>query len=1140
MLTAELPQMSIKGKIQPILTKLSRLSGQTAEVLSGESVEIHTREAKISRMQKGVALFIGQWEQTPNKNKLLDSVSQAKRIFEAKQVQYGEGSLKGYKSSLEAEKDRLREELLKLEMVQCYTQDGDTKEKNARKATLAQLNAAYNETHEAIRTTKFKTPEEEFDAAQEAYQVALTGFLFAKNKELYKADKGSLDAYDSKKEARQIEGVLRAINETAGQHLHIGTGEGKSTVILPIASLVDAATNTDGKVVVGSANGVLVDELKKSTTRLAHELRTTNLFGDIDLHNVTTEGKSNNEGEEEDLSAQITQDVLLQGSISKETKEKQKSSYWKQYIQRSENDDLLSERADKKVHKIDLYFGDEKDLVFKWMDDPEAFVGKCPKIYMDEAHVAYDKGTPYSKTGQSEAIGEDDVRGGVSNWLIHYIVAQEIKETDVVPSGGGYILAEDTRTKLNTIQFHKINPQNKKSYAQSFYKGVDIILGTLGVDMQGQQKERFAQTLLTEMERSLRHGKERKTESEQRRRDHVQSIGDEIAKFVRLKDKIFTETAGHIVIRDAYIDELLSEHKYNPAAQSAVLAITGIFEPIKKEVAYKTATYPSFVHAIGDRFVALSGTLMHPNPEKKIMEKGSFASFLKTTTGCETCVITPPEMKPLPKPQLFEQTDEMYTALATDLKWEMGFDQESGYKDTHKGIRPTLLVDFNGLENATRTYKHMQAIYGEENVRLLLSKPTGGDKEAERRYVRQLNEYRSDLAQGKISMLVSSGSAALGVNFERPDGTFPDMRTVMIGMPDSEERVTQTIGRRRLGEGSTRNHLWYLSLSDLEIQESLLEKQTKRYYLSLERSQQQMHTALMKVKSDPDKVFSLIKTLMHKAKTSRAQDEEYSIRYDTIMNDEAIPYATSRLKRRIASELLGYDEETIKRITDPEHEPETLEDKTRQLTLDEYTRTFGLPSTIHEDAQRMSFTYALEQKKLFDVQTVVGQFEDQMRLLRQGIFDKTPASFNIDRYVDEWYKDSKKAVGDYMRLTNFALHARQLTEMQDERSRSAAFLPLAMKKEVYEESSLVSELRANNGLVFEIREVVSPTGERTRVICFTEEDTHFSLFEPISLGPIVAPAAAITRMDMRFIPVSLGISFGNQPPLPYFGLISVQ
>ena len=58
--------------------------------------------------------------------------------------------------------------------------------------------------------------------------------------------------YDYEKETRQIEAVASLLD---GNHLHMGTGEGKSAVVLPIYSIVHALTSSEHDAILSTGNG---------------------------------------------------------------------------------------------------------------------------------------------------------------------------------------------------------------------------------------------------------------------------------------------------------------------------------------------------------------------------------------------------------------------------------------------------------------------------------------------------------------------------------------------------------------------------------------------------------------------------------------------------------------------------------------------------------------------------------------------------------------------------------------------------------------------------------------------------------------------------------------------------------------------
>ena len=67
------------------------------------------------------------------------------------------------------------------------------------------------------------------------------------------------ESYDEVKEERQIEAVLALLD---GLHIHVGTGEGKSSVIFPIATIVEALTSDKKAAVLSTADDALLSELK--------------------------------------------------------------------------------------------------------------------------------------------------------------------------------------------------------------------------------------------------------------------------------------------------------------------------------------------------------------------------------------------------------------------------------------------------------------------------------------------------------------------------------------------------------------------------------------------------------------------------------------------------------------------------------------------------------------------------------------------------------------------------------------------------------------------------------------------------------------------------------------------------------------
>src|SRR3990167_8667382 len=91
---------------------------------------------------------------------------------------------------------------------------------------------------------------------KEEFKDNLTAFLFLKNRERYQKEN-----YDLGKEEREIKAVVDLLN---GNHIHMGTGEGKSTVILPIASIIDAMTSEKQTANLVTTDETLLSELREN------------------------------------------------------------------------------------------------------------------------------------------------------------------------------------------------------------------------------------------------------------------------------------------------------------------------------------------------------------------------------------------------------------------------------------------------------------------------------------------------------------------------------------------------------------------------------------------------------------------------------------------------------------------------------------------------------------------------------------------------------------------------------------------------------------------------------------------------------------------------------------------------------------
>jgi hypothetical protein len=854
----------------------------------------------------------------------------------------------------------------------------------------------------------------------ESYQAALAGFLFAENRKSFGDEALCATGYDSEKEGRQIEAVAHALNK---QHLHMGTGEGKSSVVIPISSLVEAASNGTGRVVVGSANGLLAEELRRNIEVYSEKMSTLacNKDAKIAVHRITQD----HEKQGGEIAHELTKDAIHQAKDTSAIKLRQNDAFWTKIVEGVNNPP--AERycdREKNINSgdISVFVGEESTIVFDWMEDRKKFEANCPTIFMDEAHVPFDKGTPYAKTSGTEALSDSIIRSGISEYLVNYIVAQRlqagVKGGLIESSQGGYQLTERGRKRVVATDIAHIRLNGDDQDSRAFQRGVAIVLESMGVDNTAGSGQVIS-NLLADLKQFIPRAKKPSyvDKAIANQPDYFEAVGNEVAKMLPNKEKMFTANRkGKLQLRDAYIDQLLSDNKYNPTAQTAVLAISGTFEPIERSISYKNSSYASFVTGVKNKLVALSGTLMTPDPLKKRMRRGAFAAFLEDTTKRKVCMLAAPEIKTFPRPQLLDTQSKLYE--------KMFFDLES------TPPRPTLIIDNGSLNSVQYTYEQMKSRFGEARVRLLLAKPAESDAEESAAYEKSLDMYRKQLAEGQIDFLISSGSAALGTNFVKKDATFPDIRTITIGMPESEEKMAQTIGRRRLPEGDTQNHFWYLAQADLEQYLTYFkESDTMRFYEFLQKGKEEMKGDIKKAQDKPEDLFKLMVELWDKARTARAVDTEYAVGFDALMDTEVVPTIERYMKTKIAREILGYGEQELQYIYDEYAIQQNNSEynippqvRKRKELIDFIYRQFGAPSTLYSDIQQKYMLVPNMPKSGAQVaaQSVVTKLAD----IKKFIFSNPEANpdegmvFGFNSYLDTWFEMGREGVEEYIDTIN--------------------------------------------------------------------------------------------------------------------------
>lgn len=673
------------------------------------------------------------------------------------------------------------------------------------------------------------------------FQDVLVAYIFVSNKSLFEQKKEKKN-YDKPKEERQIDAVLSALE---GNHIHMGTGEGKSLTVITITSIIESITSSQKDCFVASISETLLEKMKLQTEKLLEKLRRDSHLSEFDLQLMTVEEPEQVESAKDTLFKDIQKEALLSddNNYSPEIKKQILQQYWgKKLNGNTEKKDILK----KEFGEPRIVFTTERELVFKLSEDPINFAKTAPRIFMDEADVAYNRKSPYVQDMGDSFASKEDIRSSAVKWLFDYVLSHQIKESDFQYENGSYKLIPGLESS------DRFQLDNKL-----LEEGVSIIGKKIGLDKK--QEELFAGKARKLIENSFKN--------EHKRTEEIQRTGHVIGEIYNTlgKQYVFDEL-GELQLRDNYTDELLENHEYQPDVHMAILALNNKFEFVQmNKINYSSIKFPTFVHYLKDKLICFSGTLKYPDPKTKKIKDGNFSKFLEAATKRKVkTIINPFELKTVPNPDLYKTEEEAILKLKDDLKIT---------------TKPTLVIDYEGTLHTKKLFNVIQESHesGKDRVVLLPPKPT--NKKEESAYNNFIDEMTVKLAKGEIDILISSGTAGTGINIINDDGSFPDLSVKLFGMPENEMQPTQGVSRRRMtGDESS----WLLSLNQMEryISNFEEEKATKLDIKLGKIDQQRIRELLNEALANPKKRLNVVLELLKQKRRQEGGDDKLSVEYD--------------------------------------------------------------------------------------------------------------------------------------------------------------------------------------------------------------------------------------------------------------------
>ena len=772
------------------------------------------------------------------------------------------------------------------------------------------------------------------------------------------------DRLSKSMELDQIQAVIKCVIDN--NHIQMGTGQGKSSIVIPIVSIINSLTSEEGNSLVVSINKNLVSELESKTRSL---IKKTNESGRRLL--VFTDNKSK---EEISIGEQTKVKMMKESLVTSENKEYSAEvqnelfgNYWGEEI------DTKIREAEKMFESLDtntkITFMSKDDFVFKIAQGGRSFIEYCPKVFFDEVDAPYITGETYQTTQEDMYVSPENFRVMTTQYVLNHLVMAKIDpEEDFEVYKGKGTASEEVKEKLLAV--------NWKDWAEGKAKDTDLETAfesstkTICKFLNLNEAETFTvqRLIRKQLTENVFVGDAHTYEEEGEISLFNASItgaAENLADAYHSLNKLYINEGEKIVVRSSYFDQLLENHKFEPDIHLAMLALVNKFTPVNlNPKAAESVKFPTIIAELGSKLIGFSGTLIQRDLRTGKNQASSLAGLLRTYTGHEVFEVRSPETKKPPPPIIIENKDEMKRALVETIK-------------SNKDGKPILLLSHYDIKTTKEIFFDLARYFPNSfDIEILPSIPS--DLNRLEKYYQELKKKTRNLANGRTKILLSTGSAGIGADIIETSGAFPDIKIGILGLPENESLVRQNLGRRRK-KGS--DSFWIVDKESLRERSTWLDEQANmivKASLTPIKAQEIINKLPY---SKEEQNLNFVLRLIHDAHSTTLSNEDIAIGFDKVFEKTFFVRARDTLIERIKKEYFSTD-------IDWEH------DKKSQRKLNELTRIFGLPDTLYNDLTQAQLTLGIQAKS--GIEFIMGLVNE---IEKQGI---------IETKIDDWFEHTRR------------------------------------------------------------------------------------------------------------------------------------
>lgn len=772
---------------------------------------------------------------------------------------------------------------------------------------------------------------------------------------------GLEDRLSKSMELDQIKAVIKCVVDN--NHIQMGTGQGKSSTVIPIVSIINSLTGEEKSSLVVSINKNLVTELEDKTKNLIKKAKKNNLQLPIFT-------KSNNQvdqpiGKNEKI--KMMREALMSKNEKKYSDQLLKevyTTYWGEIL------DSTVERKNDLFDQSTISFMSKDEFIFKVVhgDGGKDFLKSCPKVFFDEIDAPYIIGESYQSTHEDLYMSPENIQIMSTQYVLDKLVLSKLNvEEDFKVFKGKGILREETQERLKQIKWQSwlIGETKDVALETAFEESIPVIGNFLHLNESDfpNLRETIQHNLINHF--FVGEMKEKMPEEEPNQIFvNIIDAASNLANAYHSLNKLYLDEGDQIVVRSSYFDQLLENHKFEPDSHIAMLALANKFNIVNlHSKASESAKFPTIIASLGNKLVGFSGTLKQRDLKTGKPQASPLAKLLKEYTGNEIYEVRSTEIKSPPSPYITENIAEMKKTLIE-------------YLNINDKNQPILLISHYDTKTTQKIFTQLTQSFGNSfEVDILPSIPS--DPKKLDNYYKILKNKTKELADNKTRILVSTGSIGIGADITKSDYTFPNLKIGILGLPENESQLRQNLGRRRK-EGD--DFFWITDKESLRERATWLDDQKTmiiKAFLTEKKALEQIN----KLTGNDTKNLDFVLKLIHDAHLATLTDESFIVDYDQMFKRGFLPQAKNHLIEKIKNEFF-------------EEQVDWEKDEKARKKLFQLVDLFGLPDTLYDELVRTENTIGIKANS-------ASEYISRLNSIQRNI---------IEKEIDYWFDSTKKDV----------------------------------------------------------------------------------------------------------------------------------